>query len=79
MNRGSTNTMSCPEDTITSKKMSDADFKSSDEEPNQATSELYFTKDGRKLFPQPVGGDVLDPLNWSSSQKHVILAIIMAL
>ncbi|KAK8118259.1 uncharacterized protein PG998_006540 [Apiospora kogelbergensis] len=35
--------------------------------------------DGFKLFPQPVAGDPLDPLNWSFAQKHAILAIVMAL
>ncbi|KAK7991422.1 Major facilitator superfamily transporter [Apiospora saccharicola] len=45
-----------------------------------ATDEVVFVgEDGFKLFPQPVRGDKLDPLNWSFAQKHVILAIIMAL
>ncbi|KAJ6444819.1 major facilitator superfamily transporter [Purpureocillium lavendulum] len=42
-------------------------------------SEICLSKDGFKLFPQPVTGDKLDPLNWSWIQKHTILAIIMAL
>lgn len=33
-------------------------------------------KNGIKLHPQPTS-DALDPLNWSKSQKHVILAIVM--
>ncbi|CAI7620479.1 unnamed protein product [Penicillium bialowiezense] len=33
-------------------------------------------KNGIKLHPQPTA-DSLDPLNWSSLQKHVILAIVM--
>lgn len=44
-----------------------------------STEAVQLTEDGIKLFPQPVAGDVLDPLNWTSVQKHVILAIIMAL
>jgi MFS family permease len=43
------------------------------------TDELVLSKDGFALFPQPVLSDELDPLNWSSFQKHTILAIIMAL
>ncbi|CZT21598.1 related to MFS transporter [Ramularia collo-cygni] len=34
---------------------------------------------GFDLFPQPVQGDALDPLNWTWLQKHVILSIVMAL
>ncbi|UNI21326.1 hypothetical protein JDV02_007325 [Purpureocillium takamizusanense] len=41
--------------------------------------EVVLGKDGFELFPQPVAGDPLDPLNWSWAQKHCILAIIMAL
>jgi hypothetical protein len=44
-----------------------------------AVPEVMLSKDGFKLFPQPVPGDKLDPLNWSFIQKHVILAIIMAM
>lgn len=45
-----------------------------------ATDEVVFVgEDGFKLFPQPVREDQLDPLNWSFAQKHVILAIVMAL
>ncbi|KAK7943948.1 major facilitator superfamily transporter [Apiospora aurea] len=44
------------------------------------TDEIVFVgEDGFKLFPQPVRGDRLDPLNWSFAQKHVILSIVMAL
>lgn len=32
-----------------------------------------------KVFPQPVFNDALDPLNWSFTQKHAILAIVMAM
>lgn len=41
--------------------------------------QVFLNKDGFELFPQPVSGDNLDPLNWSFAQKHTILAIIMAL
>jgi hypothetical protein len=34
------------------------------------------TTDGTKVHPQPTT-DPLDPLNWSTIQKHVILAIVM--
>ncbi|GJN80469.1 hypothetical protein PLIIFM63780_003995 [Purpureocillium lilacinum] len=43
------------------------------------THEVVLSKDGFKLFPQPVPSDPLDPLNWSWVQKHSILGIIMAL
>lgn len=33
-------------------------------------------KDGLKLHPQPTA-DPLDPLNWATWRKHVILAIVM--
>lgn len=36
------------------------------------------TKDGFRLHPQPTS-DPLDPLNWSSFQKHTILGIVMYL
>ena len=45
----------------------------------QVTHDLVLTKDGFPLFPQPVLGDELDPLNWSWVQKHTILAIVMSL
>jgi hypothetical protein len=34
------------------------------------------TADGSKVHPQPTT-DPLDPLNWPTMQKHVILAIVM--
>lgn len=40
---------------------------------------VLLDKNGFKLFPTPVQNDGLDPLNWSSFQKHVILSIVMAL
>jgi hypothetical protein len=45
----------------------------------EITSEVAMNKDGFKLFPQPVIGDELDPLNWSFVQKHTILSTVMAL
>ena len=36
------------------------------------------TRDGFRLHPQPTS-DPLDPLNWTSFQKHTILAIVMYL
>lgn len=45
----------------------------------KTTQEFAFTKDGFSVHPQPVPGDAMDPLNWSSFQKHTILAIVMAL
>ncbi|KAK7976819.1 protein phosphatase [Apiospora arundinis] len=49
--------------------------------PHSLTTDeaIFASSDGFKLFPQPVPGDKLDPLNWSFAQKHVILAIVMAL
>lgn len=50
------------------------------DEPICSTSdELVLSKDGFKLFPQPVLQDKLDPLTWSSVHKHIILAIIMSM
>ncbi|KAL1842345.1 hypothetical protein VTJ49DRAFT_5513 [Mycothermus thermophilus] len=43
------------------------------------TDELALSPNGLPLWPQPVRGDDLDPLNWSKFQKHIILAIVMAL
>jgi hypothetical protein len=36
------------------------------------------TRDGFRVHPQPTT-DPLDPLNWSSFQKHTILAVVMFL
>ena len=41
--------------------------------------EVVLGKDGFRLFPQPILDDELDPLNWSSTRKHTILAIVMSL
>lgn len=43
-----------------------------------AQGEIVISEDGIVLHPQAVD-DVLDPLNWSSIQKHTILGIVMAL
>lgn len=43
------------------------------------TENILLDPHGFKLFPQPVQGDSLDPLNWTWLQKHVILSIVMAL
>lgn len=51
----------------------------SNDSVGQISDEFVLTKDGLKLFPQPVVGDDLDPLNWPSVQKYTILAIVMAL
>ncbi|EXV01499.1 MFS transporter [Metarhizium robertsii] len=50
-----------------------------DASPSHETTEFVLSKDGFKLFPQPILGDHLDPLNWSFAQKHIILAIIMSI
>lgn len=36
----------------------------------QITDEVVLSKDCLPLFPQPVVGDDLDPLNWSSAQTR---------
>ena len=50
-----------------------------EQQETTVTPELALTKDGLPLFPQPVANDNLDPLNWSRTQKHAILAIVMSL
>ena len=40
------------------------------------SDESGVTKDGMRLHPQPTS-DPLDPLNWSSFKKHLILGIVM--
>ncbi|OGE53086.1 hypothetical protein PENARI_c008G10144 [Penicillium arizonense] len=42
----------------------------------QILYQVALNKSGIKLHPQPTS-DSLDPLNWSSLQKHTILAIVM--
>lgn len=51
----------------------------SDGSISHAANEIVLSKEGFKLFPQPVLGDNLDPLNWSFVQKHTILAIVMSM
>ncbi|KAJ5342489.1 Major facilitator superfamily domain general substrate transporter [Penicillium brevicompactum] len=55
------------------------DPESIDTSVGQDTHILYnaaVNKNGIKLHPQPTA-DSLDPLNWSSLQKHAILSIVM--
>ncbi len=47
--------------------------------PESPRGEVQLDKNGFELKPQPVVGDPLDPLNWTGAQKHVMLAIVMAL
>ena len=42
----------------------------------EESDESGVTKNGMRLHPQPTA-DSLDPLNWSSFKKHLILAIVM--
>ena len=44
--------------------------------PTPPILENLVTRDGFRLHPQPTT-DPLDPLNWSSFQKHSILAVVM--
>jgi MFS family permease len=53
-----------------------ARLESSSIAPPPVGVEKIITKDGLRLHPQPTS-DPLDPLNWTSFQKHGILAIIM--
>ena len=47
--------------------------------PSHNMEESYesgVTKDGIRLHPQPTS-DPLDPLNWLTFKKHLILSIVM--
>ncbi len=44
--------------------------------PPPPSAENLVMRDGIRVHPQPTS-DPLDPLNWSSFQKHSILAVIM--
>lgn len=46
------------------------------EKGTQIVCDTAVNKNGIKLHPQPTS-DPLDPLNWSSLQKHSILLIVM--
>lgn len=46
--------------------------------PDTQPGEVILSENGIVLHPQAVD-DALDPLNWTSFQKHTILAIVMAL
>jgi len=50
-----------------------------DDNSGHVTGEILLDSNGFKLFPQPVLGDDLDPLNWTTFRKHTILAIVMSL
>lgn len=70
------------EDTMNEKQLSlpiDSGGSVADESISYAANEVATSEDGFKLFPQPVHGDNLDPLNWSFAQKHIILAIVMSM
>jgi len=66
--------------TITSdNEISKMDEKKSPNMEDLESSATYLTSDITELHPKPVPNDPLDPLNWSTFQKHTILAIVMAL
>lgn len=44
--------------------------------PHPPGADNVVMKDGIRVHPQPTS-DPLDPLNWTTFQKHTILAIIM--
>lgn len=44
-------------------------------EGNGKSSSAVILRDGLAVFPQPTS-DPLDPLNWSFTRKHSILAIV---
>ncbi|KAF2451855.1 MFS general substrate transporter [Karstenula rhodostoma CBS 690.94] len=46
---------------------------------DSAHGEIILSQGGIVLHPQAVQDDALDPLNWSTFQKHTLLAIVMAL
>ncbi|KAJ4351146.1 uncharacterized protein N0V89_006485 [Didymosphaeria variabile] len=46
---------------------------------DSSQGEIILSENGIVRHPQAVQNDALDPLNWSSFQKHTILAIVMAL
>lgn len=46
------------------------------EKGTQVVCDAAVNKNGIRLHPQPTS-DPLDPLNWSSLQKHAILSIVM--
>ncbi|TDZ27334.1 Abhydrolase domain-containing protein ACTT2-2 [Colletotrichum spinosum] len=66
-------------DSITEKEKHLPPSSSGEHDLGKTTQEVTLTQDGFSVHPQPVHGDALDPLNWSTFQKHTILAIVMAL
>lgn len=75
---------SCTKAIDDKREFGEKDTKSDDFDPthtpvDQGTQILYnaeINKNGIRLHPQPTA-DSLDPLNWSSLQKHGILSIVM--
>jgi hypothetical protein len=75
---------SCAEEIDSKRKVREKDTKNDDSDTthtpvDQGTEILYnaaVNKNGIRLHPQPTA-DSLDPLNWSSRQKHGILSIVM--
>ena len=63
---------------VDTEKKDASDLTPTKEVIHAAQGEMILPGDGVVLNPQAVN-DALDPLNWSSFQKHTILAIIMAL
>lgn len=51
---------------------------SSDHDAVESDMAAVVLRDGLKLHPQPTS-DPLDPLNWSTTKKNSVLAIVMAL
>ncbi|KAF3021230.1 hypothetical protein E8E15_005013 [Penicillium rubens] len=75
---------SCAEEIDGKREVREKDTKNDDSDTthtpvDQGTEILYIAavnKNGIRLHPQPTA-DSLDPLNWSSFQKHGILSIVM--
>jgi hypothetical protein len=75
---------SCAEEIDGKREVREKDTKNDDSDTthtpvDQGTEILYnaaVNKNGIRLHPQPTA-DSLDPLNWSSFQKHGILSIVM--
>lgn len=51
-------------------------FKSENVSIGEGAVDTGTAADVTKLHPQPTG-DTLDPLNWSTTTKHIILGIVM--
>ncbi len=57
-------------------KRAEYDIDSEAASSHDGTMDAGVTRYGIRLHPQPTA-DPLDPLNWSSLQKHSILVIVM--